>query len=294
MLKILYESNKVMFSRAIEKINFPVYCFITMVISLLMFVFSGCSTKSLSIIEYARVGDLEGVEKEIIQIKDVNMQKNGQNALLWAAINGDYHIIRLLINAGADVNVFDNNFHTTPLMYAAIYGYIDIAELLIKARANINEHQLAKVLSKDSNYTSDLRLIESKNGNTALTLAIKNNHIEIVELLLKNGADLINPVVYENALDEVAHWKKTNLENGEYVQKTEIIWNNEQWEKRISINDHIIIKHSTGYYYKGNRLQPQKEKVETPLSIAKNSGNEEIIHLISNNLETSLDKSVDK
>ncbi|WP_053070702.1 ankyrin repeat domain-containing protein [Halomonas sp. PR-M31] len=63
----------------------------------------------------------------------------GGTALLEAIILGDggprhIEIVELLVDAGADVNLADND-GTTPLQHAKARGYTEIAEILEKAGA---------------------------------------------------------------------------------------------------------------------------------------------------------------
>lgn len=68
----------------------------------------------------------------------------------------------------------------TSLMIASAYGYTDIVEYLIKNKANVN----AKTkVSEDEIF---------EYVQTPLTYAIQGRNAKIVELLLKNKADVIN------------------------------------------------------------------------------------------------------
>jgi len=58
-------------------------------------------------------------------------------ALNWAALNGSAEAARMLIEAGADVNVRTDD-GTTPLGHAAFMGNADIVALLIENGANLN------------------------------------------------------------------------------------------------------------------------------------------------------------
>jgi len=99
---------------------------------------------------------------------DVNVKnKDGETALMKASYNGYTEIVKMLIDAGADVNIKDR-YGTTALMLASLYGYTEIVELLIKAGANVN--------------------IKNSYGGTALRWASANGSTKIVELLKEAGA----------------------------------------------------------------------------------------------------------
>lgn len=81
---------------------------------------------------------------------------------------GDIAIIKLFIDAGADVN-YSRRYGETPLMIASEKGNIEVTKLLLARGAEVNS--------------------EGPLGITSLIFAIKNNHSEIVRLLLENGAN---------------------------------------------------------------------------------------------------------
>jgi ankyrin repeat protein len=88
-----------------------------------------------------------------------------------AAAEGDLPEIQRLVAAGYDVNGFDADLSRTPLHYSVEGEQYKAAQWLIEAGANVNAHE------------------EEKIGETPLSLAAQGNYPEIVELLLRNGAD---------------------------------------------------------------------------------------------------------
>ena len=64
-------------------------------------------------------------------------QKDGTPLLAWAAKKGRTDIVKLLIEAGANVNVTNKN-GSTPLHIAADHGHTEIVKLLIEKEANVN------------------------------------------------------------------------------------------------------------------------------------------------------------
>lgn len=90
------------------------------------------------------------------------------------------NIIKLLINAGANVNAKDKNGNT-PLMFASIIKNSEIVNLLIKAGANVND--------------------VNESGTTALIYAAARGDKKTVKLLLNNNADIsIQDYSNDNAL----------------------------------------------------------------------------------------------
>ena len=121
---------------------------------------------------------------------DVNIQDSGgKTALMFAVENSgansfvlfeakddlfetsdeNMKCLRTLLEAGADVNIVDNN-QNTALMYAAKWGNHDCVKMLLTAETDVNKL--------------------NKKGETAVICAAKENHEACMELLLKSGADV--------------------------------------------------------------------------------------------------------
>lgn len=111
----------------------------------------------------------------------LNQLKNGQDPnapiaeggwklIIFGAAQGDYRLVELLLEYGADINS-KNTMGRSALFFACKYGYEDIAQLLIENGANVN---------LDDTCFYEAPLIE----------ATKNGHQSIVELLIKNNADI--------------------------------------------------------------------------------------------------------
>ena len=103
---------------------------------------------------------------------DVNELDSNQDApLIIAAYKGYNQIVKLLLEAGADVRAVDPGMKATALHAAAYAGRTEAAQLLVEYNIDIN---------KQGPY----------NGYTALHDAIWQNNVEIVKLLLTANADL--------------------------------------------------------------------------------------------------------
>ena len=124
---------------------------------------------------------------------DVNAKdNNGSTALMWAADSGTTYVAELLLKHGADVNAKDNN-GSTALMWAADSGTTYVAELLLKYGADVN--------AKDNDGKTVLMWAMWTGLNvraygvdivlkTCMLLPTIFSPIELVELLLKHGADV--------------------------------------------------------------------------------------------------------
>ena len=105
--------------------------------------------------------------------------RNGETAVSIAAFKGNLSYVKLLVDAGADVNLYG----WSPLIYAAYNGHAQIVDCLLKRGARIDA--------------------TTENGSSALFFAARFGHIEVVELLLKNKAD---PMIANENGDTAVDW----------------------------------------------------------------------------------------
>ncbi len=132
----------------------------------------------------AATGDIEGVLRVIKGGININAFGENRTTALFVAANWGYiPVVRSLIEAGANVNLGEEDNKETPLMIAAartalqknkVYvggnGHIEVIKLLLKAGANVNAR--------------------TSFGWTALMAAANAGSIEVVQLLLKAGANI--------------------------------------------------------------------------------------------------------
>lgn len=109
------------------------------------------------------------VVQRLFQLGDVNTKamQNGQTALMLAASHGRAEMVKLLLDAGAEPNVQDND-GSTALMCAAEHGYIDIVRLLL------------------ANPDTEVCLADN-DGSTALTIAMEAGHKDTALLIYANS-----------------------------------------------------------------------------------------------------------
>lgn len=87
-------------------------------------------------------GDSTTVAHLIAEGVDVNIwDTHGRSALTFASGNGHFAIVKILAEAGAWIEPYDEgSIYMTPLMCAAKHGYIEIAEFLLDRGADPTRH----------------------------------------------------------------------------------------------------------------------------------------------------------
>lgn len=78
------------------------------------------------------IAEHQTVVQRLFQMADVNVRakKHGQTALMLATSHGNYEMVRMLLEAGADINIQDED-GSTALMCAAEHGRMDIVKILL-------------------------------------------------------------------------------------------------------------------------------------------------------------------
>ena len=134
-----------------------------------------------NIIDAVENNDIEYLKNNLGKFDPNQIGAYGFSLLHRTAYFGYLEMIELLIDNGANVDILDED-HFTPL-HSIIEGnednWFDTIELLIKKGANVNSYM----------YWRDRKESESK--ESILITAIKYEmHIEVIKLLLENGADV--------------------------------------------------------------------------------------------------------
>ncbi len=129
---------------------------------------------------------------------DVNRQNaEGRTLLMMAAFNGHTMVARMLLQAGAKVDMQDKNDGSTALMFAASGPSLETVKLLLENGADINkvdhrEHFTALMWAAAEGQANNVEYLLAKgadyqlkdiDGDDAATFAAKANHVQVVEIL---------------------------------------------------------------------------------------------------------------
>uniref|UniRef100_F1KPG7 Ankyrin repeat and KH domain-containing protein mask n=1 Tax=Ascaris suum TaxID=6253 RepID=F1KPG7_ASCSU len=148
-------------------------------------------------------GHLEIVKYLLEKGGDKERQEELHTALMEASMDGHYEVARLLLDHGAPVNLTSDSFES-PLTLAACGGHAKLVELLLDRGAEMEEPNdegytplmeasreghldVARILLDRGAQTNTQT---DETGETALTLAACGGFKEVVELLVRRGADL--------------------------------------------------------------------------------------------------------
>jgi ankyrin repeat protein len=106
---------------------------------------------------------------------------------------GDHDSAEALIAAGADLDVRDGTFASSPVLWARNAGHTDMIKLLLARGARLNAADAAKLglTSIVAGFLDDVPdSIDAAAGwPTPLISAVANGHRSTVQLLLDRGAD---------------------------------------------------------------------------------------------------------
>ncbi len=172
---------------------------------LCMTMLASAAIQDASLSRAAMAGDMPAVERLLGENADVNgAQGDGTTALHWAAYTDDAVMVRMLIQAGADLNAETRLGALTPLFIAAKNGNAAILELMLAAGANANspnaQGTTPLMLAAASGIpdavrvllatSADVNATESAYGQTATMFAAALNRSDVIRLLAAAGADL--------------------------------------------------------------------------------------------------------
>jgi len=140
-----------------------------------------------------RKNDVESVKALIAGKVNVNAKyRYDRTPLSFASDRGSSEIVKLLLDAGADVNAKDNFYGATPLSLASSKGYVEIVGMLLQRGASGRESVLIDAADQNKAAMVQMVLKAGKIDGDILSIALdkasKQRHEEIVAILKKAGA----------------------------------------------------------------------------------------------------------
>jgi ankyrin repeat protein len=184
-----------------------------------------------SVTKAVKSGDVAAVRKLIATHADVNGSSgDGSTPLLWAVHNNDLEMARTLLAAGAKPDV-PNNYGVTPLLDASRTANIEMMDILVKAgadpkRVHTEGETTLMAVSRAGSIPAvrmlldrgvDVNATDSYQHETALMWASAEGHLDVVDTLLKAGA---NPNVQAH-INSIAERKNADHPTGGF---TALMW----------------------------------------------------------------------
>jgi ankyrin repeat protein len=132
--------------------------------------------------------DFKTVEKYIQEKGPINARtRSGDTELMFACRRGNYDMVELLLNNGADPNIANDN-NKTALFYSSELGYDKISKLLLTRGAGMTINLQSRI-DLDTPLTCRLNFRSEKIMNSTGGY-VKDTMYEAVKTLLEYGADV--------------------------------------------------------------------------------------------------------
>lgn len=153
----------------------------------------------------AQDGDTELVRALVRDGADVNAaQADGMTALHWAAVNDDATTMQVLLYAGANREPSTRLGSYTPLHLASRSGHADVVRLLVEAGSDVNAltatgvaplHFAAEAGDAEAieflvAHGADVNARDTYAGRTPLMFATARNSLDAIDALIAAGADV--------------------------------------------------------------------------------------------------------
>ena len=138
---------------------------------------------------------------------NVGIESGNETPLHWAAGNDDLELTELLLDAGAEIDVYGGVIENgTPLWGAVFFRCVNVANLLIDRGGAVNLMIIAGAGRRDlvdQFFDDEGNVTESAGAlpcwdkpkppkralNSAFGLACRNGHVTLAKILLERGAD---------------------------------------------------------------------------------------------------------
>lgn len=150
-----------------------------------------------------KLDDASGVLESLQRGLDINfVDEDGNSLLMLAARDGSAQSSAILINAGAKIYL-RNAVGDDALLLAAFAGHESIVDMLLAKHASLGANPLGWTPLHYAAFAGHTQLVGkflalgapvnqlTAGGLSALMLASKNGHLEVVQTLLKNNADTL-------------------------------------------------------------------------------------------------------
>ncbi|MEC2078521.1 ankyrin repeat domain-containing protein [Metabacillus fastidiosus] len=249
--------------------------------------------------------DIDAIKEQLINIKQSKLNKKDpdrKTPLHIACLNGDAEIVKLLVEAGADLKI---KYHgDTPFALACSKGNAETVKYLISRGEDVNEVMARKVtplhlISGSGNkeiveYVLD-RVINinavTSMKYSALHCAVENNNFEAAAVLIEKGIDMELLENYKRSALALA-CDRNKPEMAELLLEKGADINSIGMDKKTPLHlacergfievVKILVKYDPDLHAKATLYsRPNNEKLrETPMETAKRLGYSEIANIL--------------
>lgn len=179
-------------------------------------------------------GNVAGVVRELIQSgARLNMQNfKGDTALIFAARHGHTREAELLVNARASLEIRNENESTTLIEAARSWYNLKVMRVLIQAGAEVNAQDhigyTALIYATSVHNEEMVRLLLDAGANpniipnkedpytsSALSWAVMDGDISVVDLLIQRGANILKTDVEWAATERATRYLKRLLDTSQ-------------------------------------------------------------------------------
>lgn len=267
-----------------------------------------------SALDFAAEENAGEVVKLLLNTKEGAKQLNGNPSILVnASEEGALPVVRQLKEAGANINAPDEN-GTTPLMAAAEEGQEQVVEYLLSVGADVNaktkEGWTALLYAARENQPAAIRLLLAKkadlearcsyrsmssygnrnrptilsfyHGSTPLMVAVEENAVESVKVLLENRANVNSTITKEKLeIPGSYDWKAANsITPNDTNSGVKPEYNTQGWTplmEAVEEGNETIVKLLLAA---GADVNAKTSTGMTALSVAQKAGNAAITQLV--------------
>ena len=243
--------------------------------SILAFLFLNVFCQNSDLISKVKSNDLSAVKEQIDAGANVNMQDDmmGYTPLIFAVTKGNKEMAELLLSKGADLNLQDNRMGYTPVMWALNSNKEDLAKFLINKGADFkikaNDGTTALILACGVSPDLAKQLLSTGADIHALTDKGLGVFSQCITMGMMRGNEKITPEFAEFLLSKGANIDEKNTLGG-YKGYTPLYW-------AILYGETDVVKFLAE---KGADVNAVADNGKTPLSIASETGNEDIVDIL--------------
>ncbi|MEM6777905.1 MAG: ankyrin repeat domain-containing protein [Planctomycetota bacterium] len=248
--------------------------------------------------EFARVGDIESVCNALSQGRSVDARDGHDwTPLAYAATSSDTDVamVRLLIEAGADVNATVDQAKKRPLGLAACSGSQEKVRLLAEAGANarfVSENGYTVLINVVYALCDDERLVpmielltelgadpdsESRYGESPLSVSSRLGRFDAVQALLTAGADP-SPLGWTRLMKAVALGTMDEVEQ-HLFEDSPRVHDRDRWERTPWLLACLVgdIEKAKRVLASGADLRDRERMGPDALGICAERGNSEML-----------------